>query len=96
MEEQLAELEQRVSHLERELETSYDEVSFKRAVQSIFSDEQEIEFRNGHYGYFAQVTNLDGDDVQVALDRLDNYDFGSAVTETGSGLGMEIWSEPEV
>ena len=50
MEERLAELEARVSHLERELETSYEEESFKRAVKSIFSDEQVIEFRDGDYG----------------------------------------------
>ena len=96
MEDRLAELEARVGHLERELETSYEEESFKRRVKSIFSDEQDIEFRDGHYGYFARVSNLDGDEIQVALDRIENTDYGCAVTETASGPGMEVWSEPEV
>jgi hypothetical protein len=95
MEERLAELEQRVAYLERELETSYEEYNFRRNVESIFSDKQDIEFRDGHYGYFARVTNLNGDEVQAALDRLDNRDLDSAVTETGEGIGMEIWSEPQ-
>lgn len=96
MEERLAELEARVAHLERELETSYEEEHFKRVVKKIFSDEQDIEFRDGDYGYFARVSELNGDEIQAALDRLENRDYGCAVTETASGPGMEVWSEPEV
>lgn len=96
MEDKLAELEQRVAYLERELDTSYEEYNFRRSVESIFSDKQDIEFRDGHYGFFALVTNINGDEAQTALDRLESRDFGTALTETAEGLGIEVWSEPEV
>ena len=94
--ERVSELEQRVSFLEGELEMSYEEERFRRRVRSIFPDDAEIESRDGHYGYFARVTDIPGDDVQVAIDRLENTDYGHAVTETGEGLGMEVWSEARV
>lgn len=96
MEERLAELERRVAYLEGELETSYEEQAFQRTIKSIFSKDQDIEYRDGHYGFFARVTNLNGDEIQVALDRLENHEYGCAVTETAEGPGMEVWSEPEV
>lgn len=94
--ERVSQLETRVAYLEGELETSYEEEQFQRRVESIFFDEAEIEYRDGHYGFFARVTNINGDEVQAAIDRLENTDYGHAVTETAEGLGMEIWSEPRV
>jgi len=96
MEDRLTELEQRVSYLERELDTSYEEEQFERRVESVFPDEAEIETRDEHYGFFARVTNINGDEVQMALYRFESTDYGTAVTETGEGLGMEVWSEPRV
>jgi len=94
--ERVSRLETRVAYLEGELDMSYEEAQFRQKVESIFFDEAEIEMRDGHYGFFARVTDIDGDDVQHAIDRLENTDYGHAVTETGEGLGMEIWSEPRI
>jgi len=96
MEEKIAELEARVAFLEAELEMSYEEEQFRRRIQSIFPDGADIESRDGAYGYFARVTDINGDEVQMAIDRLENTDYGHAVTETGEGLGMEVWSEARV
>lgn len=96
IEETVSNLQQRVAHLEREVETSYEEEQFKRRVSSFFPDDATIEYRDGHYGHFARISGLDGDEIQVALDKLEKHDFGSAVTETADGPGMEVWSEPEV
>lgn len=94
--ERVSQLETRVAYLEGELETSYEEEQFYRRVRSIFPDSAEIETRDGHYGFFARVTNINGDNVQAAIDRLESTNYGHAVTETGEGLGMEVWSEPRV
>lgn len=95
MENKVIELEKRVAYLERELDMSYEEYSFRRSIEGTFSDEQDIEFGDGHYGFFARVTNINGDEAQTALDRLENRDFGTALTETAEGLGIEVWSEGE-
>jgi len=89
----IEELERRVAFLESELGISYDEQKFKNTVSRIFDNSVTIEFRDGHFGYFARVQGIDGDDAQSALDELDNTAYGYALTETGSGLGIEIWTE---
>lgn len=95
MDDKVAELERRVSYLERELDMSYEEFRFKQNIEEMFTDDCTIEFRDGRYGYFARVTGIDGDDVQLAIDRLDGTEYGHAVTETGEGLGMEVWSDEQ-
>lgn len=98
METDYSDLEKRVSYLEEELDTSYEQNKFERTVEQVFPDKNEdrtIEFRSGHYGYFARVTGIDGNEIQYALDRFSVYGYGTAVTETASGVGMEVWLEPE-
>ncbi len=92
--EDVEELANRVSHLEAELETSYMEERFERTVYSLApNDDADVETNQGPYGYHARITNVNGDEVQAIIDRVDgreNIDF--AVTETGSGLGVEVWT----
>jgi len=99
LEERVSDLENRVAFLERELETSYEERKFERNIGEMFPESATINFRDGRYGYFARVTDIDGDDVQMASERLDgisSLEYGYAVTETSEGLGMEVWTGPEV
>jgi len=58
-----------------------------------FFDDATIEIREGDYGFFARVTDIDRYDVQAAIEQMQNTEYEYAVTETGRGLGMEIWSE---
>lgn len=96
MDKELAELERRVSHLEGELETSYEQEKFENGVGSMFPDDASLDFKDGHYGYFARATDITGDDVNIALEKADRYGYETAVVETGEGLGMEVWLEPNV
>ena len=95
-EEEIEELERRVDYLEGELGISLAEHKFRRRVRTAFphSTDTEVEIKeNGIQGYFARVTGIDGDDLEVALSRLDDSEYETAITETADGLGLEIWSE---
>lgn len=96
-EERLQELENRIAYLERELELSYRENRFRQKINGIFKSRGTVEIRDGDFGLFARVTDIDGDDVQFASEKFDAIyeDFDYAITETDSGLGMEVWTEPE-
>lgn len=87
-------LQRRVEYLERELDLSYEEHRFVNRIEKIFPDEAEIEYDDGTFGHYAQVSDITGDDVQHALDTIDglDLDLGTAVTETGTGVGMEVWT----
>lgn len=91
--ERVKELENRVSFLEAELDVSLAEERFKNTVTNTFPDDADVTFENGHYGYFARVSDIDGDDVEIARGRLEQREVGFAITETGDGLGMEVWDE---
>lgn len=93
IDERVSRLEARVDYLERELETSYEEEQFHRRIDSIFPDNAEVDTREGHYGLFARVTDMNGDELQTALDRLERTDYGHTVTETAEGIGVEVWSD---
>lgn len=95
LEEQVEQLSDRVSYLERELEVSYMQNRFERRMFSLLpTDDHEVEISDGPYGYHARITDINGDDVQYIIDRLDSMDrYDYAVTETGAGLGMEVWTE---
>lgn len=94
MEERLNELELRVAYLEQELEVGYEEEMFNHNVRRFFPDDASVEIRDGHYGYYAKVTDINGDDVQGALNRIEEHEkYDAAVTETAEGLGMEVWTE---
>lgn len=92
-EEKLNELAKRVSFIENELGTNYSQNKFRGAIESVFTEEQEIEYKEGRYGQFARVTNIDGDQAQIAIDKLEPKGYGTALTETSRGLGIEIWEE---
>jgi hypothetical protein len=91
----LRELELRVDFLEEEVGRSYDESIFKGKVRAVFPDDAHIEFRSGDYGLFALVTRINGDDIDRAITKFDRSKYGYAVTHTASGVGMEVWVEPE-
>ena len=94
--EEIEELERRVDYLEGELGISLQEHTFRRRIQTIFpeSTDADIEIKeNGVHGYFARATGIDGDDLEVALSRLDSTDYENAITETGDGLGLEVWTK---
>jgi len=93
--DRVAELEDKFAFLEDELDVSYEKRAFVNRVEMCFDDSATIEIQELEktVGYFARVTDIDGDDLQEALDSLGRTDYGTAVTETGSGLGLEIWTE---
>jgi hypothetical protein len=91
--DRVSKLERRVAYLEGELEMSFEEQQFSHRIETIFPDDATVETRESVRGYFARVTDIDGDEAQIALDRLDNTDYGTALTETGAGLGVEVWTE---
>lgn len=97
MEEQLAELERRVAFLEEQTGECYEEHAFERTIDSITPDDADVDSRDGRYGYFAQVTNIDGDEAQEILREVEKRDgYGSALTETGNGLGVEVWTDARI
>jgi hypothetical protein len=92
--EEVEELEARVSYLEEELDISLLRHKFERRVRTAFPQptDTNIEIKEqGYHGYFARVTGIDGDDLEVALSRLDDSEYETAITETADGLGLEIW-----
>lgn len=101
LEEQVQRLERRVSYLERELGTNYDEHKFETRVKSTAPDDADIDFRDGHFpngsfGEFARITNINGDDAQYILGRLEETEYGTALTETAEGLGVEVFTEDRI
>lgn len=95
-EERLRRLEQRVEYMERELDVSYEQYQFERRMDKIFRDDDVgIEVSDNRVGgYHAFVENLDTDTLNMALDRLQNLEgeVQYEVTESGAGLGMEVWT----
>lgn len=92
-ENEFAKLQSRVDYLESELDISYEEELFKQRIGHVFPDDADFSMKSGFYGYYAMVTGIDGDDVNHAMGELDSRGLEYAVTETASGLGMEVWSE---
>ena len=69
--------------------------SFTHVLQKAFpKDDTEIEINTGNFGKHAFIRNINGDDVQYAIKKIElsDSDVKFAVTETGSGVGMEAWS----
>lgn len=93
MEERVEELERRVSYLERELDLSYERHQFKRLANSLPTDDDAVVVvSEGPYGYHARITNINGDEVQRIIERVERQDdIDFAVTETGNGVGIEVW-----
>jgi hypothetical protein len=94
--ERVARLEHRVSFLESELETSYDEQKFKNNIEAVSPDSARIEYDSGHFGYYAKVMDIDGDQAQTMIDSLKRKELEYALTETCAGLGLEIWSDRKI
>jgi len=96
VDEEVEQLKQRVAYLERELGESLHQNRFKQKVNSLppSSSDADIDVSEGPYGYHARITNIDGDDVQYMIEKVDGLDkYDYAVTETGTGLGFEVWTE---
>lgn len=94
MDEKLAELEKRIEHLENETGTSHEQRQFELLVAEITPDGASTDVKTDHFGKFVRITNIDGDDAQQIMDRVDRMDeYDYALTETGEGLGVEVWNE---
>lgn len=97
--EKLENLEERVSHLERELGIKLELERFRQAVDYITPDDSSVNIDNDSLDRFARVTGIDGDQLQVIITNIEQRNnqnrpaenFKYEVTETGSGLGIEIW-----
>lgn len=95
-EERLNELENRVSFLEKEVGTSLKQEQFVRSIELLAADEADVEFKQGRYENFARITSVNGDDVERIRQRIEKRgELNYAITETGSGLGVEVWSETD-
>lgn len=96
LQERIAELEERVSYLEVELDTSLDRAKFEDFADRLFKESSPDEIRdNGVGGYFARASGLSVEDANQAIGRLEGGprdDVEWALTETGDGLGLEVWT----
>jgi hypothetical protein len=95
-------LNRRVSFLEEELGTSFEEHRFRKAVDSIAPNSATVCYSDeSWYGHHAVVTNIDGDDVQKISERAESLNVSPGgsdtilhkVTETSDGLSVEIYTE---
>jgi hypothetical protein len=93
LEERVSKLERRIDYIEKETDIYYERAKFKQAVDSIRPEGSSVEYQEGFYGYFAVVSDIDGDQAQIMMDRFESRDLGHALTETGDGLGIEVWSD---
>ena len=96
LEEQVSSLQSRVAYLERELETSYEEDQFNRRMNSLIPGDFDVEIRDNQLGgYHARFANIGADQLNSAIERLEyrEDDYEWAMTETGEGIGLEVWTE---
>lgn len=95
LEETVQQLEERISYLERELELSYDEHKFERKMNTLVSGEYDLEINDNRVGgYHARFGELSADQLNYAIERLEfsESEYNWAMTETGSGIGLEVWT----
>lgn len=97
MENKVDELERRIEYLEKHLGTCHAKDKFARFVNRVFPDGTIDTINDGRYGYHARVEDIDGDDIQRGIDKMENNRIGVdfAVVETVNGPGMEVWTSPE-
>lgn len=92
--ERITALERRVSHLEEELDTSYDEWQFEHVIRTPFSEDVAVELSTDGGYYHAHVVGISTNELNRALEMFgDRDDLETAVTETSEGLGLEVWKE---
>lgn len=92
-------LEDRVSYLERQLGLNYEKEKFRKAIEYLAPDSATVDINGETFDRYARISDIDGDDVQRILEDVDVRNSGggtdmeikSKVTETGSGLSVEVW-----
>ncbi len=95
LEEQVSSLQNRVAYLEAELETSYEEERFNRRMNSLIPGDFDVEIRDNQLGgYHARFSDIGADQLNSAIERLEfrEDDYEWSMTETGSGIGLEVWT----
>jgi hypothetical protein len=88
-------VEKRLSYLEEELDISYEEYRFEKRLESLSPNHASLSTRCGNFGFHAKITDINGDDANEITAKIDDFhdDLDYALTETASGLGIEVWTE---
>lgn len=94
LEDRIELLEKKVAHLESELDVRFERRKFEDDIEYISPSEASCEISEGPYGYHARITDINGNEAQQIIDSIETCSdpLSHSLTETGTGLGIEVWT----